>query len=135
MKRLKEILLIDDSRGANALNKRLLGEMDIANNVSVALNGKLAIDYLLTKNEKGEIPSPDLIFLDVNMPVMDGYQFLEEFEKLSEEIKSNKVIVMLTTSASEIDMENANRFSMVKGYQLKPLTRKNISELINQNFK
>ena len=135
MRQLNEILLIDDSKGANALNQRLIASLGIANTISVALNGKFAIDYLMTKNENGEMPSPELIFLDINMPVMDGFQFLEEFEKLSEEIKLNKVIVMLTSSISELDMDRAKEFSAVKGYCIKPLMSKNISEIVNQNFK
>ena len=82
MGKLKEILLIDDSKGTNSLNKRLLREMDVAEHISTELNGRLALDYLLSKNEKGNYPSPDIIFLDINMPIMDGYQFLKEFKSV-----------------------------------------------------
>lgn len=134
MKKFKEVLLIDDGRGTNSLNKRLLEEMGVVEKVTIALNGQLALDYLTTKNGKDEFPNPDVIFLDINMPVMDGYQFLDRYEslKMSREVKS--VIVMLTTSISEIDMKRTANYDVVKGYQFKPLTKDKVNGILNEVF-
>jgi len=129
---LNEILLIDDSKGANALNKRLLQEMGVGKKITTQLNGQLALEYLMTKDVKGQYPCPDIIFLDINMPVMDGYQFLEEYELLEPNQKLNKVIVMLTTSTSEFDIARANINTKVDNYQTKPLTKDKVFEIINQ---
>lgn len=128
MKKLKEILLIDDSRGTNSLNERLLKRMEVVDEISIALNGKQALDHLFTKNKNGIYPEPDLILLDINMPVMDGFQFLEEYEK---RIKASRIIVMLTTSISESDQNKANNFSSIMSYIFKPLTKEKITELIS----
>lgn len=130
MKKFEEVLLIDDSKGVNILNKRLLIEMEVANKITILENGQLAIDYLKHKNENGIYPNPDLIFLDINMPVMDGYQFLNAYQNLEKEIKN--IIVMLTTSISEIEINKAIHYKTVIGYHSKPLTKEKINRILNQ---
>lgn len=134
MKKLKEILLVDDSKGANLLNKRLLESMDIVDKISTALNGQEALDYLLSENDRGEYPSPNLIFIDVNMPVLSGFQFMEKYEQLEEKHKTEKVIVMLTSSISKIDKEKAESFSSVKKLLFKPLTKEHVRQVITESF-
>ena len=80
----------------------------------------------------GQFPCPDIIFLDINMPVMDGYQFLEEYELLKPNQKLNKVVVMLTTTTREFDIVRANINIKVNNYQIKPLTEDKVFEIINQ---
>lgn len=132
MKKIREVLLVDDGRGTNALNKRLLVDMGVVEKVSTVVNGQLALDYLTTKNEDDQYPTPDVIFLDINMPVMDGYQFLNHYNDLETVNKSKMSIFMLTTSVSKADMEKATSYSTVKGYQIKPLTKEKINDIINQ---
>lgn len=135
MKKLGEILLIDDSRGTNSLNKRLLEEMEIAKKITTSLNGMHAIDYLMQINDEGEFPNPDLILLDINMPIMDGYQFLEKYTELKNHIQINHAIIMLSSSESEIDKEKSNKYKIVKGFQSKPLTKEKVMSTINTLFK
>lgn len=132
MKKLKEILLIDDSRGTNSLNKRLLEEMNVVEKIHTASNGKIALEYLQQKNEKGNYPCPNLIFLDINMPVMDGYQFLEAYKKIDKDQKAKNIIIMLTTSIREIDINKAQNYEAVIGYQFKPLTREKVNHILAQ---
>lgn len=130
MRKLKEILLVDDSEGINDLNHLLLTEMGVVENISTALNGRLALDYLTSIDEEGNHPNPTLILLDINMPVMDGYQFLDAYDKLDEEMKADKIIVMLSTSISEIDIEKAKSYGYVKGYHFKPLDENKMRSII-----
>lgn len=130
MKKLNEILLVDDSKGINTLNRRILQEMNVAKTISTALNGKLALDYLTTKDQNNKFPKPDIILLDINMPVMDGYQFLETYKKLDKELNLGNIIVMLTTSVDDVDIERSKSCSYVKGYQFKPLTKAKVNEIL-----
>jgi len=132
MKKLREILLIDDSRGTNSLNERLLIEMGVVEKVTIALDGSLALDYLLTKNEVDEFPSPDIIFLDINMPVMNGFQFLNEYNKLGKERQLVMVIVMINDSYSDSYMNEVKGYNAVKGCQFKPLTKEKVKGFIAQ---
>ena len=128
--KLKEILLVDDSQGTNSLNRRLLEEMGIVEEVSIALNGKLALDYLTSKKADGSLPNPELIFLDIRMPVMDGYQFLDRYHELGFSKTNKRIIIMLSSSMNDLDVEKSNKYEAVQGYENKPLTRENIERLL-----
>lgn len=131
-KKLKEILLVDDSEATNSLNKRLLQHMEVVEKIEICLNGKEALDYLTTPNEAGTYPAPNIIFLDINMPVMDGFQFLQEYQKQDPSIKANIVVVMLTSSLNQVDANKAKNFSDVKEFFHKPLTFDQVNKLVNQ---
>ena len=106
MKKLNTVLLVDDDRITNFINQRLIEKLNITQNVTALLNGKEAIDYIKTTNlEKKQLP--DLILLDINMPVMDGFEFVNSFRALLYEKKV--IIVMLTTSSNE--KENYSNYS------------------------
>ncbi|RDC58851.1 response regulator [Adhaeribacter pallidiroseus] len=89
-------LLVDDDTTANFLNKRLFQKLDVAEKLLVALNGLEALQ-LLQANCPGP-ECPQLILLDINMPVMDGFEFLKAYEQLELAQRQSVVIIMLTTS-------------------------------------
>ena len=134
MGKLKEILLIDDSKGTNSLNKRLLREMDVAQHISTELNGRLALDYLLSKNEKGNYPSPDIIFLDINMPVIDGWEFLNRYEGIVPQDLRHPVIIILSTSVNPSDHDRAESHPSVTAYCSKPLSADKLRDIVDQYF-
>lgn len=106
-KKFKNILLIDDDSSSNFFHKRLLTKKsNFAENVMVAHDGKEGIEMLKNKKENGGV-TPDIIFLDINMPVMDGWEFLEEYEKLEPEFKAKTVVIMLTSSLNPDDRDKA----------------------------
>lgn len=115
------ILLVDDDAITNFVNMDILTEMGIARQVYTAGDGSEALAFIQEhwmKDEKGEKDN-NLIFLDINMPYMGAFQFLEKFERL----KTHAVIsvVLLTTSDSERDVERAKQFN-VSSYIVKPLS-------------
>ena len=125
MKPFKSILLIDDDEATNYLHKFYINEWEITEKIYVAVNGKEAIDFLQT-NESFKNEKPSLILLDINMPVMNGFEFMEAYGELEDELKASTVVVMLTTSLHPKDLERADTFSDLKAYINKPLTKDEI---------
>ncbi len=129
------ILLVDDDRATNFLNKRLLDKMGVANHIKIARNGIEAMDYLVSASEgQRDFPMPDLIFLDINMPLVNGWEFLERYDSMPEDFKSHITVLMLTTSLRQDDLERAEKAPSVKGFIHKPLTESEIWRVLNENF-
>lgn len=135
MAKLKNILLVDDDEITNYINSDLIKSMDITEHVSIAHNGKEALEYLIRAHEKPAPEGyiiPDLIFLDINMPVMNGFQFIENYYYMLGKQKLTTVVTMLTTSLIKEEVTQAlNMVHVVKGYIEKPLTREVVQELYN----
>ncbi|MBC8053497.1 MAG: response regulator [Sphingobacteriaceae bacterium] len=135
MKKLNCILLVDDDISTNFLHKKILQKAEVAEEILVALNGKEAIDYLAGNYEKsaGENPQPDLILLDINMPLMDGWEFLNEYKNL-EMKKDAIIIVMLTTSLNPDDRLRAETIPEISGFQSKPLSFDMLTDILEDHF-
>lgn len=132
-RKLNCVLLIDDYKADNFLHKMILDRADIANKVVAVESGPEALAYLQS-SENGAYPQPDLIFLDLNMPGMDGWEFLDAYEQLDKQQQGRIVMVMLTTSANPDHIEKANRLPLVTGFKGKPLTQEILDEVLNNHF-
>lgn len=126
---LNEIVLIDDSLATNTLNKRLIENLGMADKISVFQNGRDGLDYLLSL-EVNKIDFPRLILLDIDMPVMDGFQFLNEVSDKLSKIYDASEIVMLTTSFSPKDELKLKMYEKVKCIIHKPLEMDRLLEII-----
>lgn len=138
MKKLDCILLIDDNPHTNYFNKKLIQKYEFASRVYSVENGREGIDFLTKQGRFGkpdeQCPTPDLILLDINMPVMDGWDFLKEYEKLTKAQKAKMLIIMLTTSPNADDAEKANAISDVIGFERKPLHGEKFRQVIEKYF-
>jgi CheY-like chemotaxis protein len=103
----------------------------IADNIYTHTGAKSAIEFLrnMERLDVAEKVLPDVIFLDIDMPLMDGFQFLDEFEKLSDMTRKKCRIVMLTSSINPQDFSRSKKYSNVKLYLNKPLTHENLVNL------
>jgi CheY-like chemotaxis protein len=128
----KNILLIDDDKIFNFLSEKTIASLGLVNQIHFATNGQQALD-LLHQYEHGLIEMPDIIFLDLDMPIMNGYDFLREFRKLDIPNKSSIIIVVLTSSANPDDVRRAKELG-IKYYFNKPLSRNEIKDMISQEF-
>ena len=129
-KKLNCILLIDDNNADNYFHQIVIKHMNITEQIAVATDGVEALDYLTRDNQT----PPELIFLDINMPRMNGWEFLEKYKHLDPKHKSKTIIVMLTTSAHPSDLEKAKNTAEVNGYQVKPLTEEMLNEILEKHF-
>ncbi len=132
MTKLTSILLIDDDLATNVYNKAIVNQSGVTEHVHVCDSGFKALEYLTTKVD-GTYPQPALIFLDVNMPAMDGWEFLEKYHELPEEQRGNIVVFMLTTSLDPNDKQKSEQLGAT-GFIRKPLTVEQIKEIVNKSF-
>lgn len=109
-------ILIDDDPLDIFINTKVLKSNNFASELIVCKNGDEALDLLRDNKVK-----PDIIFLDIRMPVMDGFQFLEEYDKLSID-KSHTKIVMLSSTVNPVDIERAKTHKYITRFLDKPLT-------------
>lgn len=136
MKKVNCILLVDDNVADNYYNEYIIKHDDICNQIKVVVNGLEAIAYLTKSWEQGqsEFPLPDVLFLDINMPRMDGFEFLDEFKKLDEGLKSKVLVIMLTTSINSDDRRRAKGYIEIKEFHNKPLSVDVIHQIIERHF-
>jgi len=130
-RKLNCILLVDDDPDDNMFHQIILEEMDIVDKIEIAINGVEAISYL---KKEGQAP-PDVIFLDINMPKMNGWEFLEQYKHLDTKQKARVVIVILTTSANPDDLKKAKQIQEVTGFETKPLSKEMMTELLKEHFR
>ena len=127
MRKVERILLIDDSETSNFLHKRLIARISKDIVVDTATNGRKALDYL-----KNVERPPDLIILDINMPVMNGFEFMEEYEILDSDLKARKMISMLTASTANRHIKKARELGYSKSFIKKPLSKDKLIEIIKK---
>lgn len=131
--KLKCILLIDDDYATNYIHKRVINSAEITDNIVALESGYDALKYL-EETDFQEFPRPEIIFLDINMPGMDGWEFLESYEQLVESQKSKIVLVMLTTSLNPDDKNKSEHIKSIDGFRNKPLTIEILQGIIDEHF-
>ncbi len=132
-KKLNCILLIDDDDAINFIHEWVINKVDCTEKIEMAENGMEALEYLKSTNA-GKHPQPDLIFLDINMPRMNGWEFLEEYNKLDKSKKGKIILVMLSSSLNPDDLAKSKTISSVNGYQNKPLTIELMQDILKEYF-
>lgn len=138
MKKLAGVLLIDDDETTNFLNRRLLERLEVTEHIRTFVNGKQAFDYLYNVSNNNYDPEnnnyfkPQLIFLDINMPVMDGFEMLDLYEKLNADFRKNIVMAVLTSSTHPQDTETSQKYAAE--YITKPLSIDKLKKLLAKHF-
>ena len=132
-KKYYAVMLVDDNEIDNLINQKMIEASNICEHIFIHSGAKSAIEFLknIEKLAKGplDLYLPEIIFLDIDMPLMDGFQFLDEFERLSDSIKNQCKVVMLTSSLNPQDMNKAKKNQFVLKYINKPLTQENLKKL------
>ncbi|KGO84475.1 response regulator [Flavobacterium rakeshii] len=127
--KIRSLYVIDDDKIYHFLLKNLLKQNKIDVKSSFFQNGQDAIDFMSSRTDVDDLP--DLILLDVNMPIMNGWQFLEEYIKVKDNFdKLPKAIYMISSSNNEVDINKAREFTgVVKDYFLKPICKEDLDKI------
>lgn len=123
------VLLIDDDRIYQFTTKKGMQVSNLSVNIISYLNGADAFDYI-EKAARHEVDKPGVIFLDINMPVMNGIEFLEAFENVKNKFSPQIPIYVVSSSADSRDTETVSAYSTVKGYLIKPVQQQKFVEIL-----
>jgi CheY-like chemotaxis protein len=132
--KLNCIMLVDDNHSDNFFHEREIKKSNPAINVIFKYSGIEALEYLKLTATTDNI-LPDLIFLDINMPGMNGWEFLKEYHLLEKDIQSKVIVIMLTTSDNPDDEAKAKNWDFISDFITKPLTKEIMEDLVEKYFK
>ena len=136
--KLNCIMVIDDDEPTNFINEMVIEEANCTCHLEIIDSGIKALNYLqkasTCEDKKNSIFLPDLIFLDINMPCMNGWEFLDEYRKLNSRCILKPIIIILTTSLCPDDKQRAEDILEVAGFENKPLTEEMVNRVIRRYF-
>jgi len=124
----KLVMLVDDNETDNFIHRRVLEMGNFSKSIIVKNSGKSALEYLESNQDNPDL-IPEVIFLEINMPIVDGFVFLFEFESFPESIKQNCKIIVLSSSDNKKDIDRIVDNDYVVHFITKPLSEDSISEL------
>ena len=133
MRQIPTVLLVDDDETTNFLHQRLLDRLHVADEVLVATNGRQALEMLAQHSSQFSPATPSLVLLDLNMPVMNGFGFLEAFQALPLAQQQGAVVVVLTSSLNTEDLNRAHALP-VASFLSKPLNKEKVDTLLHLHF-
>jgi len=129
------VLFIDDDKATNFFNTRIARNHGYFKNIVTLQSGSEALKYLRSSaNHDERTPKPDLIFLDINMPAMNGWEFLEQFYQLGAAFTQNISIVILSTSTEPVDLKRYAMDQRLIGFVHKPLKSKSLTKIVHEKF-
>jgi CheY-like chemotaxis protein len=131
--KLKCILLVDDDEFTNSLHRTIIEDVGISKNIEIAESAGAAID-LLECPRKEDCKAPDLIFLDLNMPGLSGWDFLDMYSNKKKNCQNKSLIIILSNSTNPYDRKKAEAYEQVGGFRSKPLTDLMIHEIMDHYF-
>lgn len=131
MPKVNAVCIIDDDKIYRFTTEKYIEMLQLASKVITYSDGEEAIDFI--KSNLADVDNlPDIIFLDVNMPIMDGWDFIEEYDKLLPNIPKKIIVYMVSSSIDERDRKRALQFSEITDFIIKPITEEQLVSLISK---
>ena len=127
------VLLVDDNDTDNFISKRIIEIIKFTKQIKIKNSGKETLDFLKEHQSNPE-NIPNLIFLDINMPIVDGFVFLYEFEKFNELVRSKCKVIILSSSDNKRDIDKIVNNNHVIKFITKPLTEVALDEIRLNNI-
>ncbi|MFD0793499.1 response regulator [Mucilaginibacter litoreus] len=131
MKKISIACVVDDDEIYTFSVKRIIAKADIAEKTIFFHNGQVALDFLIANMQHTQ-DLPDLILLDLNMPVLDGWQFLDEFAAIMPGFSKRITVYIVSSSIDQADYERAKAIELVTGFIVKPLTVNHLHDILSQ---
>ncbi len=128
MSKFKNVLLVEDDHITIMVCERIITMTSFASKIKSVVNGEEAIDYFKSIIGQDE-EIPEIIFLDINMPIMNGWEFLNEFEKLKPSLPFSPRIFILSSTVDPEDYKKAEMFASVEEFISKPLTKQHLEKI------
>ena len=131
MEKLLVICIVDDDDVYKFTLNKTIESQNFANKIMMFSDGEEAIDFL-SDNLNDPNNLPDVIFLDINMPIMDGFEFMEEYIKIKPYVGKKIIIYMVTSSIDPIDIERSKAISEISDYIVKPIDANQLAEIVEK---
>jgi CheY-like chemotaxis protein len=129
MAAVKNIYLIDDDKLFVFLLKKTIGLTGIASRITDFADGKAALEFIKENRDNADI-LPDVIFLDLRMPIMDGWEFIEEFTPLEPKLAKKNKLYVFSSSISPYDIDKAKSINLVTDFIIKPILKEKFIEIL-----
>ncbi len=127
----KNWAIVDDDLIFHLTTQTLIERRQVHNKILLFRNGKEAIEYLLEYKDNAEF-LPDILLLDLNMPVMDGWSFIENYLPMRSELAKTITVYIVSSSLNREDINRAKEISAVKKYVVKPIDQYKLDQIIDE---
>jgi len=134
MSAIKRVLIIDDDEINNFICIKNMKDTQFADHASYCLRGREGLDELLDSTQNRPDDLPDAIFLDINMPMMNAWEFLEEYRSMMEDFPKDIKLFILSSSVYRKDIEKSQDYSFVTDYIIKPLSKDGLNNIREKYF-
>ena len=133
MKKVKNACIIDDDEIFRFILEKQIKNQNLAENIMCFENGREAIDYIKTNRLEND-SLPDVIFLDINMPTMDGWDFVTEYNEVKKQLIKDATVFMISSSVDDRDIRRANDSGIITEYVTKPVDKQQIHDLMKKDY-
>lgn len=132
MSPIKTLCLVDDDSIFRFLTQSVIKHTNLVNQVKAFANGLEALDFLKDGARQNPQDLPEVILLDLTMPVMDGWEFLEEYDRLHTRFRKKIPLYVVSSSISPADIEKSRAMNTVTDYIVKPITKDKVMDIISR---